>query len=132
MVIKTNLTFLQGPGIDGSDIQISLEQGTPLNPERLENVLSGAKRAAEKEKQAGRNLEIKNVGDMRVMEEQRAFSSTTNPSQQLIDWKVTYFVRRDIDYAPYVINIIGMTNERLDRSRELLRKIIDSIQYEPR
>jgi hypothetical protein len=127
----TQLNFLQGPGPDGKEIQISLDVGTPLKPEQLKNVLEGARKAADRDKKMYRSFQIRKMGDMQVMDEQRIFPNSDHPDQPLIDWKLTFFVQRDLDYAPYVIDVLGLTEDRFEQSKELLAKIFDSIQYEP-
>jgi len=133
----TTITVLHGPGIDGLDIQMTLEVGNFARgvagqspTETLESILARAKKAAEKDKTNVRLFDIKTVGDIKVMEEQRLFTGAGSP-QQLIDWKITYFVHRDLNYAPNVINILGLTTDRFEQNKDLLRKIIDSIQYDP-
>ncbi len=126
----THLAFLQGPSPDGSDIQISLEVGTPLAPDRLQNVLDRAQRAADQDKKLYRAFEIKKVGDTKIMEEQKPFSGGENSQQQLVEWKMTYFVHGDINYTAYVLDIPGLSADQLEQSHVLLQKIFDSITYD--
>ena len=130
MMEGTTLNFLQGSGPDGQDVQISLVIGTPVKSESLKNVLARAQRDADKDKNTYREFHIRQIGDIQVMEEQKLFTSTDNPREQLIDWKMTFFVPRDLDYAPYVVDVLGMTTERFEKSKDLLKKISDSIEYE--
>lgn len=129
-VPNTQISLLKGPGIDGRDIEISLQVGTSLNPDQLKNVLEGATRASTRASKNLRLFKIRDMDDMKVMEEQRTFVSPELPAEQLIDWKVTYFIHRDLDYSPMVINALGMTLSQFEQSKDLLRKIIDSIVYE--
>jgi hypothetical protein len=125
----TTLHLLQGPGPDGQDIQISLEVGTAIKPDQLKNVLQGAQKNADKDKAHIREFKIKQIGDMQAMEEQRIFDDPSKPQEQLVDWKITCFAQRDLDLVPYVIEI-GLPSARFDRCKELLQKILDSVQPE--
>jgi hypothetical protein len=48
-----------------------------------------------------------------------------------MDWKVTYFVHTELDYGQYVVDVIGLTAGQYEQSKDLLRKIFDSIAYQP-
>ena len=127
----TKLTFLQGPGPDGQDIRISLEIGRSLTPDELAHVLDGARRASTKPSNKLRLFNVRDMGDTKVLEEQKVVSDSANSQEQSIDWKITYFVHRDINIVPYSLDVLGMTAGQFDQSKDLLRKIIDSIVYEP-
>jgi hypothetical protein len=127
----THLNFLQGPALDGMDVQLSLEPGSSMRPDQVKNVLQGAKKEADKDKQNVRKFEIRQMGDVQAMEEQRILSNPDNPRQQAIDWRITYFVPRDIDTNSYTVEVLGLSQDRFEKCQPLLRKIIDSIEYSP-
>jgi len=127
----TTLTTLEGPGIDGRKIQMSLTIGTPMTADRLKNVLDGIKRAATRESQSNRSIQVRDAGDVKILEEQRTFAGATQPDEQTHDWKVTYFVHTELDYSQYVVDVIGLTAGQYEQSKDLLRKIFDSITYQP-
>jgi hypothetical protein len=125
----TTLNFLQGPLPDGQDVQISLEVGSSMTPDQLKNVLQGGKREADKDKQTIRKFDIHPVGEVQAMEQQRVLTSRDQP-EQVIDWRVTFFVQRDLDVETYVVDILGLNEDRFEKSKDLLQKILDSIAYE--
>jgi len=127
----THLNFLEGPGPNGSQIQISLETGTHVPADLLKNVLDRAKKAADADPKKVRLFQIKPLGDMQVMEQQNFFTGADDPRQRWIDWKLTFFVHGDIDYATYIVDVLGLPEQRFDQSKELLQKIFDSITYDP-
>jgi hypothetical protein len=130
----TSLTCLRGYGLDGRMIQMSLEIGTPLATDnlgtadkKLKNVLDGATRASTRESQSVRKFDVRSVGDIKRLEEQRIFAGSTQPSEQLLDWKVTFFVSRNDEFAPYSVRSLGLTTDQYEQSKDLLHKIYDSI-----
>jgi hypothetical protein len=128
----TTLNFLEGPGPDGGTIQISLENGTLVPSEDiLKNLLKRAQKNADANKDKFRLFQIKQMGETQVMEEQTSFTNPQDPQQQLIDWKLTFFVHRDIDYATYVVDVLGLPAGRFEQSKELIGKIFGSITYDP-
>lgn len=126
----TQMTFLEGPAPGGRSIRISLEIGRTIKPDELKNILEGAKRAAAKSKDKVQ-LDIRSIGDAQVLEERRLNSAATTPQDQPMDWKVTYFVHTELDYGQYVVDVIGLTAGQYEQSKDLLRKIFDSITYQP-
>lgn len=125
------MTFLQGPGLGGQSVRISLETGAPVPASRLPGLLDGAKKAAEKNKLNTRLCEVRAVGDTQILEEQKLYHPSDNPQQSMIEWRVTYFVHRELDYAPYVLDVLGLTSAQYDESKDLLRKIFDTIAHDP-
>ena len=123
-----NLNFLQGPGPGGGEIQISLEIGKTVPSELIKSILDHAQKAADADKQKVRLFQIRKMGDIQVMEEQNLF---TGDGQQMIDWKLTFFVHRDIDYATYVVDLLGLPVDQFEASKPLLQKVFDSITYDP-
>ena len=89
-----------------------------------------AQRQADKDKQSVLKFQIRRLGDVQVMEEQRR-APGIDGSQSSIDWKLTFFVPRDLDNAIYVVEILGLNQQRFEKSKALLEKILDSIEYTP-
>ena len=127
----THMTVLDGPAPGGSTARVSLEMGPRIRADKLDRILDGAKKEADKEKLTTILCDVRTVGDMKVLEEQKRFHAATAPQETLIEWKVTYFLRRDDDFSPYTLNIIGLNEPQFEQSKQLLRKIIDSVVYDP-
>jgi hypothetical protein len=127
---EAGIAFLQGPIPGNRTIQISLEVGRFIKPDELKNILEGAKRAAAKDKDKV-HLELRTEGDVQVLEERRLNSATTAPADQPMDWKVTYFVHGELDYSQFVLDVLGLTADQYTQSKDLLRKIFDSVVYQP-
>jgi hypothetical protein len=126
----SGMTFLQGPVPGGRTIQISLEVGRSIKPDELKNILEGAKRAAAKDKEHVQ-LDLRTEGDLQVLEERKLLSATASPQEQLMEWKVTYFAHGELDYSQFVLDVLGLNAEQYAQSKDLLRKIFDSVVYQP-
>ena len=128
LAVKDNpeLRLLNGPTPDGSTARITLLTGSSVSPEKLEVYLNGAKRAATRESNVTCN--VRSAGDMKILEVEKipAFSSVT---ETYVDWKITCFVRGDLDYASYTLDVIGLTPAQLEKSKDLYRKVFDSLAY---
>jgi hypothetical protein len=121
---ESSTSFLLGPGPGETDIRIALRIGSPIVPNRLEIMLGGMQKEAASQP-ALRTIIVRSVGEMKVLEE-RSPGKLSNE----VNWRITYFVRRDLDYAPYFLDVLGLTESQLADAEPLLRKVIDSIVYE--
>jgi hypothetical protein len=129
MLAGTSDSLLHGPGPTGNEIRITLNVSMSLTPDRLELLLQGAKRSSEKDKDKTLLCEVRKSGEVQILEMQRIIPATTQPADQPIDWKLTYFVPHNLDYESYSLNVLGMSYGQYGPSKELLRKIFDSVTY---
>jgi hypothetical protein len=127
----THMTVLKGPLLDGSNLHISLEMGAKVPGKIMDSILAGAKKDAAREKLTTILCDVRTLGDLKVLEEQKRFHPADTPAESLIEWKTTYFVPREGDFSPFTLDIISMTDAQFEQSRVLIRKIIDSIVYDP-
>jgi hypothetical protein len=118
--------LLTGPAPDGSTARIAPLRGSSVPLKTLEFILNGAKRASTRE--ANVTCTIRDAGDMKVMEVLKIpdFSPT---SETYVDWKLTCFIRGDLDYSSYTLDVIGLTPAQLEKSKDLYKKIFDSVAY---
>lgn len=127
----TDITLLHGPGPAGNQLDIQLSVLISMTPQRVDLMLKAAQRDAKKDPATILCNVKQNNTDMQVLELQRRIKSTTQPDDQAIDWKITYFVQNGLNYDAYVLSVNGLTQGKYEQSKDLLRRIIDSVTYVP-
>lgn len=126
----TDVTLLRGPNAEGDQLHIQLSVLMSMTPQRVDLMLQAAQRDAKKDPSTIL-CNVKQNTDMQVLEIQRRVTAATQPDEVPIDWKITYFVQHDLNYDAYVLSVNDLTQAEYDKSKDLLRRIIDSITYVP-
>jgi hypothetical protein len=92
-------------------------------------MLDGAKKEAAKDPKNTLLCQVREAKGMKVLEMQNLLTSTTQPDLVNVDWKITFFVRQDVDYANYAL-VIYLPESQFEQSKDLIRKIVDSVTYQ--
>jgi hypothetical protein len=122
----SQMSVLQGPAPGGSYVLISLETSESFPPDKLDGMLEAAKKISESEKKTTLLCAVRQTNGMKILETQNLRASTTQPDKTNVDWTITCFVRRDVDYAGYALNVY-MPQPQFDQTKELISKIFDSV-----
>jgi hypothetical protein len=126
----TDITLLRGPGPDGHQLAISMAELVSMTPQRVNLTVRAAQRDA-KQDPATLKCDVHQTTDMQILEIVRVIKADAQPDDQPIDWRITYFAQHDLNYDAYVLSVIGLTQKQYEQSKDLLRRIIDSITYIP-
>jgi hypothetical protein len=126
----TDITLLHGLGPAGNQLDIQLSVLMSMTPQRVDLMLQAAQRDAKKDP-ATILCNVHQTTDTQVLEIQRVMKAATQPADKPIDWKITYFVQHDLNYDAYMLSVIGLTQRQYEQSKDLLRRIIDSVTYVP-
>jgi hypothetical protein len=133
---------LEGPTPSGV---ARLQIGRHLAPiaQHAERLMEGAKREAASKPGPYTLADVRESGGLKVLEtrsigatqprpaidaEGNQIAQTTTP----MDWKTSVFVPDGRDTAVCEIHFIDLTREQYDRDKELLTKIMSSLQYDPK
>lgn len=123
-----DITLLHGPGPAGTQLHIQLGVLMSMNAQRMNGILQAAQHDAQNDPSII-HCNVRQQGDMQILDVLRLLPAATQPKDQPIDWKITYFVQSGLDYDAYVLSIIGITQNQYDQSKALLNKIINSVTY---
>jgi hypothetical protein len=126
----TDITMLRGPGPDAHQLYISLSVLMSMTPDRMNLTVQAAQRDAKKDP-ATLKCDVRQTTDMQILEIVRTINATTQPEDQPVDWRITFFAQHDLNYDSYVLSVIGLTQKQYEQSKDLLRRIIDSVTYVP-
>jgi hypothetical protein len=132
--------LLQGYTPNGV-VQISLGSKPSIKPERLDQIVTGAKK--EMEKNPNLKAELKTRSDLKVLELQKVLPPKEFPTYSIsgnqmvthtsiespFNWTMTVFVPHEGGYQVYDLNFIGLTKSQYDKDKEFLESILSTIQY---
>ena len=132
--------LLQGYTPNGV-VQISLGSKPSIKPERLDQIILGAKK--EMEKNPNLKVELTNRGNLKILELQKVlppkeFTTYSISGNQMVphvsiespfNWTMTVFVPHEGGYQVYDLNFIGLTKSQYDKDKEFLESILSTIQY---
>jgi hypothetical protein len=134
--------ILQGPTPSGV---AQLQIGRHLAPiaSHVENLIAGAQREADgkagpytlaevSETNGMKALEKRSVGSTRPVPAIDAAGNTIAQTYTSMDWKKSVFVPDGRDTVVCEIHFIDLSREQYDLDKEVLSKIMASLQYDPR
>ncbi len=136
--IADGVVLLQGPTLSG-DASIQLSRRPTTTPDRLEAIVSGARREMQQNPEKIRMVDLRDgSGESKVIERQSVgrtavpVGSENDPSQvsPMYTWTITTFVPRGGNYDTYELNFIGLTQAQYDLDMPLLRQMMDSLKLD--
>lgn len=141
--VKTDagVTILHGPTPAGvAQIQIG-RHGSPIE-KHAEMLITGAKKAAATHPGPYTLAEVRTLGGVQVLETRSiganratpAIDSAGNiiaPNSTPLEWKISAFVPDGKSTVICEAYFVDLTQEQYDRDKELLDKIVASLEYDP-
>lgn len=139
---QVGVMVLEGPTPTG---MAQLQVGRHLAPIAQHDLrmIEGAKREAAAKPGPYTLADVRESGGLKVLETRSVGNTLQTPAIDAqgtkiadtttrMDWKTTVFVPDGRDMAVCEIHFIDLTREQYDRDKELLTKIMSSLQYDPR
>ncbi|CAN5467970.1 hypothetical protein BH09PLA1_BH09PLA1_30150 [soil metagenome] len=139
---QAGVMVLEGPTPAGV---AQLQIGRHLAPiaQHAERLMDGAKREAAnnpgpytladvRDLSGLKLLETRSVGATQPMPAIDAMGDTIADTTTRMEWKTTVFVPDNRDTVICEIHFIDLTREQYDRDKDVLTKIMSSLQYDPR
>lgn len=142
MKSQAGVMVLEGPTPSGV---AQLQIGRHLAPiaQHAERLVEGAKRDAASKPGPYTLADVRELGGLQMLETRSigptqptpaidAQGNTIADTSTRMDWKTMVFVPEGRETAVCEIHFIDLTREQYDRDKELLTKIMSSLQYDPR
>jgi hypothetical protein len=146
--IDGSLTFLEGP-TPSYDAMIQLAQRESLRPDQVDILLEGVKRDQDQHPETVKRADLRQVGDMRILDQLSISQPITTPKvdskgDAVLDahgniltvtttaahWKLTVLVPYEKMFSVYELNFIDLTGEQYALDKDFLQKILASLSYE--
>ena len=153
---QITLQMLEGP-ILGGEAHITLRQRDNVSPERMKSLIEHARRPSTTLTKAGVTVDVRNLGDGRVIERRSIPQPSTRPSNvtvnapsnalsdapneltsklpagspdtdRPVEWRVTIFIQGGINYEQYELLFIDLSPQAYAANEKLLRGLIDSLK----
>lgn len=127
---ETPLTMVEGP-IVGDEVRITIGLRESVGGEVLRNLIKRMEKEDVELKKNGGGVTITEAGDLRVIDLRRKPAATTTaPSDQLMEWRITLLHPRGVVHEQYTLQFIGLTLEAYEANKSLLNEIIQSVKYD--
>lgn len=128
---ESPITMIEGPILD-DEVRITLGLREPVGGEVFKNLLKRFEKQDSDLKNNGQGfVRVTNTGDLWMIDLRRKpLDSQVQPSEQLIEWRITLLYPRGVMYEQYTLQFIGLTVEAYEKNKDLLTEILQSIRYD--
>jgi hypothetical protein len=139
---QAGVVLLQGPTPSGvAQLQVGRHMAPIEN--HAQNLIIGAKREAAahpseyalaevRDNNGIKTLETRSVGATQNAPAIDAGGNTIAPTMTPLEWKTTMFIPDGRDTIVCDIHFVDLSREQYDRDKQLLTKIMSSLQYDPK
>lgn len=120
-------------------IQINLSQRPRTTQEKMDIMLDGARKEMAADPEHIKKVDLYTRGDVKIVERQVISrgelpadpNNPSAPSGPMLRWTITTYIPAGEEFDSYELNFIGLSARQFENDGPFLRKIIDSLTYNP-